>query len=99
MSIVLYFLKDTGSLWMTANTFGVHKCTVSKVLVEVCTSITDHLASNYIKLPSTIDEKVSEFELKYGMAQAFGCIHGTHIPIKTPTKDSNDFFNYKHLFN
>lgn len=101
VAIVLYFFKDTGSLWMTANTFGVHQCTVSKVVVEVCTAITDHLASNYIKLPSTMNEmheKVSEFELKYGMAQAFGCIDGIHIPIKTPAKDSQDFFNYKHFF-
>ena len=31
--MVLYYLKDTGSLWMTPNAFGVHQCTVSKTLV------------------------------------------------------------------
>ncbi len=92
VAIMLYFLKDTGSLLMTANTFGVHQSTISKVLLEVCTAIADHLASKYIKLPSTIDEMheiVSEFVLKYGM-EAFGCIDGTHIPIQTPAKDSQD---------
>ena len=26
--------------------------------------------------------KVSEFEIKFGMTQAYGCIDGTHIPLK-----------------
>jgi len=42
--------------------------------------------------------KVSEFELKFGMTQAFGCIDGTHIPIKTPTTDSHDCFCYKQYY-
>ena len=37
VAVALYFLKDTGSLWMTGNTFGIHQSTISKVLVEVCT--------------------------------------------------------------
>ena len=30
LAMVLYYLKDTWSLWMTSNSFGVHQCTVSK---------------------------------------------------------------------
>ena len=29
------------------------------------------------------------------MIQAFGCIDGTHIPIKCPRENSQDFFCYK----
>ena len=36
VAMVLYYLKDTGSLRMTANAFGVHQCMVSKTLVSVC---------------------------------------------------------------
>ena len=36
LAITLCYLKDTGSLGMTANTFGIHYCTVSKTIVEVC---------------------------------------------------------------
>ena len=43
-------------------------------------------------------EKVSEFEITFGMIQAFGCIDGTHIPIKRPLTDSQDYFNYKQFF-
>ncbi|XP_057293071.1 putative nuclease HARBI1 [Hydractinia symbiolongicarpus] len=101
VAVVLYFLKDTGSIWMTANSFGIHQCTVSKVVKEVCAAITMHLTPKLIKLPETSEEmykKASEFELKYGMVQAFGCIDGTHIPIKTPGECSQDYFNYKQFF-
>ena len=101
VALTLYYLKDTGSMWMTANTFGIHQSTVSKVVFEVCDAITKHLGPEYIHLPRTAEEmhgKVSEFELKFGMTQAFGCIDGTHIPIKTPTIDSHDYFCYKQYY-
>ena len=34
-AIILYYLKDTGSLDMTANHFGVANCKASKVIFEV----------------------------------------------------------------
>lgn len=98
VAFTLYYLKDTGSMWMTANTFGIHQCTVSKVVLEVCNGITKHLGPEYIYLPWTAEEmqrKVSQFELKFGMIQAFKCIDGTHVPIKTPSTDSHDYFCYK----
>lgn len=101
VALTLYYLKDTGSMWMTANTFGIHQCTVSKVVLEVCDAITKHLGPEYIHLPRTAEEmqrKVSQFELKFGMIQAFGCIDGTHVPIKTPSTDSHDYFCYKQYY-
>ena len=35
--MTLYYLKDQGSLRMTANSFGVAICTLSVVLRKVCT--------------------------------------------------------------
>ncbi len=81
LAISLYYLKDTGSLWMVANTFGIHQCTVTKTIVEVCTAISRKLGPEYLHLPKTKEEmqkKVSEMELKFGMVQAFGCIDGMH---------------------
>ena len=43
-------------------------------------------------------EKVSKFEAKFGMMQAFGCIDGTHIPIKCPLENSQDYFYYKQYY-
>ena len=86
---------------MTANTFGVHQSTVSNVVVEVCSAISRHIQPDYIHLPRTQEEmkiKVAEFESKFGMVQAFGCVDGTHIPIRRPYVDSQDYFNYKQYF-
>ena len=32
------------------------------------------------------------------MIQAFGCVDGTHIPIKSPNENSQDYFCYKQFF-
>ena len=44
----LYYLKDTDSLWMTANTFGIHQCTVSKTIIEVCETNNAILVPDYL---------------------------------------------------
>ena len=83
---------------MTANTFGIHQCTVSKVIHEVCSALRNKLGAQYIYLPKTVPEmerKVAQCELKFGMIQGFGYIDGTHIPIKTPLENSQEYFNYK----
>ena len=35
LAMSLYYLKETGSLWMTANAFGIHQCTASKHIHSV----------------------------------------------------------------
>ena len=80
LAIPLYFLKDTGSILITANVFGTEFSTASKIIHEVCKAITKHLGSTYIRLPRTEEEmsqKTSEYESKNGMIQTFGCIDGS----------------------
>ena len=101
VAVALYYLKDTGSIWMTANTFGIHQCTVSKVILQFCNAVTTHLGPKYLHLPRTVDEMqttVAEFETKFGMTQAFGCVDGTHVPIRRPIINSQDYFNYKQFY-
>ena len=98
VAITLYYLKDTGSLCMTANTFGVAINTVSAVILDVCEVISHRLGPTYIFLPRNIGEmreKVAQFESTFGMIQAFGCVDGTHIPIKRPSKNPQDYFYYE----
>ena len=74
LAITLYYLKDTGLLWMTANTFGIHQCTLSKTIVEVCKAINPILSLDYLHLPRSENgmRKIAlEFELKFGMPQGF----------------------------
>jgi hypothetical protein len=101
LAITLYYLKDTGSLLMTANAFGVAISTVSTVIIEVSKVISTVVGPKYLHLPVDMDEmrlKVSEFESKFGMVQAFGCIDGTHIPVLRPVKDPQDYFCYKGFY-
>ena len=98
LATTLYYLKDTGSLQMTANSFGLSVPTVSSVLFEVCMTISTILGPKYIHLPQDDSEmmrKVAEFEGKFGMVQAFGCVDGTHIAIKRPKESSQDYYSYK----
>ena len=97
----LYYLKDTGSIWMTGNAFGLHHWTASKIVILVSDAINKHLGTAYLHLPPDKNEmiqKVSEFELKLGMIQAFSCIDDTHIPLKVPMIHSHDSFDYNQLY-
>ena len=54
LALTLYFLKDIGSITMTANTFGVHQKALSKVIVEICNAVVINLVqdiSNYDRWP------------------------------------------------
>ena len=98
MAMVLYYLKDQGSLSMTANTFGVSIATVSVSLRRVCCAINTILGPELIKFPSTAEElkhAANKFYSKFSFPQVIGCIDGTHIPIKQPIENSHDYFCYK----
>ena len=71
LAITLYFLKDQGSLSMTANAFGVAICTVSVVVRKVCHVLTKYLGPKYIKLPSSeqdMRQEIRQMENKYGFS-------------------------------
>ena len=52
LAVILYFLQDTGSLTMTANTFGIHQSTTSKVIMEVCEAIVTYTFGAKIHHPA-----------------------------------------------
>ena len=53
LSLILYYLKDTESLTMTAISFGVATNIVSSVIYDVCFAICQNLGPQYINLPNT----------------------------------------------
>ena len=100
LALTLY-LKDTGSLWMTVNRFVVHQSAAPKTIVLVYDAINKHLSPVYLHMPQDKDDliqKVSEYKLKFGIIQGFGCIDDTHIPLKTPRINSQDYFNNKQFY-
>lgn len=48
MSCCMYYLKDTGSIWMTANTIGIHQSIFSKLIVEVCPAIIYNVGPQFV---------------------------------------------------
>lgn len=98
LAMTLYYLKDQGSINMTANTFGVAMCTVSMVVRKVCSVLVHECGRDYLKMPTTEQEMmelIAKMEHKYGFPQAFGCIDGTHIPILSPRQNPHDYISYK----
>ena len=83
---------------MTCNAFGVGKSTLSSVIKDVCRAINRRVGPNYLKLPTTNEEMsnlIEAFHKKFGLPQVFGCVDGTHIPIRQPTENPQDYFCYK----
>lgn len=64
LALTLSFLKDTGSIRMTANASGVAKSTVSIIVHDVYQAITSYLGPKYIRLPRTVDE-MRELTVKF----------------------------------
>ena len=98
IAVTLYYLKDQGSMTMTANTFGIARCTVGKILHETCRVITEDLGPQLIKFPvEEEDVKITaaQFLNRFGFPQAIGCIDGTHIPVKQPSENAHDYMSYK----
>ena len=86
---------------MTSNLFGIHRITALSIIYEVCSAIVKYLGPKNLTLLKSVDEikeKVASAEVKFGMPQANGFIDGTHIPIRRPSKNSQDHFNYKQFF-
>ena len=86
---------------MTANVFGIVRCTVGQVIKEICAIITSNLGPEVIKFPTEKDEVLkatSEFLNPFGFPQIIGCVDGTPIPIKAPEENVHDYYSYKMFY-
>ena len=85
LTIILYCLKDQGSMKMTVNSFWIARCTVGRVVEEICTLISENTGPSFTVFPSEKNDALnatSWFLQKFGFPQVIGCVDGTHIPIK-----------------
>ena len=83
---------------MTANTFGIARCTVESVVHEIYQILSENIGPKIVKFPVSkqeVAEVTGHFLQKFGFPQVIGCIDGTHIPIKQPSENSHDYFSYK----
>ena len=101
VAVTLHYLKDQGSMRMTANAFGIARCTVGQIIQEICMILTKNIGPELIKFPETKEEvstEISAFLQRFGFPQVIGCIDGTHIPIKQPVENAHDYFSYKQTY-
>ena len=80
---------------MTANTFALQQNTASKICTSVCEAVSEIFRLLLIKLPRHF-QKISDFEIPFGIAKAFGFIDRTQINMLLT--DSQGYFNYNQLF-
>ena len=90
----LDFLKVSGDL------FGVHECTVSRMIKRVSIAFAS-LYKQYVKFPSgnKIQEIQRQFMQQNRIPGIVGAIDCTHIPLQSPGGDTAELFrNRKGVF-
>ena len=88
----------TGSFFsVLGDSQGMSRMTVSRIIDDVSCSISKH-ADNFIKFPIDNAEKIHIMQKYYQLSKfpnVLGCIDGTHIAIRSPSKDEHLFVNRK----
>ena len=97
IACILYYLLDKGRMRKIADAFGLRKSSVSKVIRQVCKYISINLKC-LIKLPNNIDKvnkMVWKFYIAHWFPQCLDAVDGSHVSIKKPKTNTNDYTNRK----
>ena len=76
---------------------GVHKSTVSKAIHETTDALC-RLKERWIKMFESIVETKTAFHEMAGFPGAVGCIDCTHVRIRRPKENAENFINRKGFF-
>ena len=101
LAVTLYYLCDEGRYRKVANSFGISRSTVSKVVRKVSYVIANTLGPKYINLPETqpeVEALVSNFSRHHSFPQCMGAIDATHVYIRQPSVNPTDYMNRKHRY-
>lgn len=82
-------------------TFGIGRCTAMNVKNEFCSALMRR-ANDFIKFPKTEAETrqaIQKFQDISHFPQVVGALDGSHIPIKAPKEDPNEYVNRKSFHN
>ena len=95
--VAIAFLAMPSEYHTVGYLFRVARCTVGKIVHEMCTAIVDCLLKQYIQFPSgaRLDEVVDGFLTKWGIPMCIGGINGSHIPICGTVMNHTDYYNHK----
>ena len=77
--------------------FNVTKSSVFRIVRRICHAIVNNLAAQFISWPSgeRLKKVAEQFRRKKGLPNCIGSIEGTHIPIKAPYDNAEQYVNRK----
>lgn len=97
VAVALWRLATGNSYRTVGLTFGIGRCTAMNVKDEFCSALIRR-ANDFIKFPKTEAETrqaMQEFLNISRFPQVVGALDGSHIPIKAPKDDPNEYVNRK----
>lgn len=97
VAIFLYRLAHKCTLFQISETWGVSESSVVRITRTVADAILFQLGSREIYFPSksNLINQALEFSRRTGFPNAVGAIDGTHIKIKRPNTDWEQYFTRK----
>ena len=100
VAVALWRLATGNSYRTVGLTFGIGRCTAMNVKEEFCSALMRQ-ANNFIKFPKTEAEtrkSIQEFQDISRFPQVVGALDGSHIAIKAPKQDPNEYVNRKNFY-
>jgi hypothetical protein len=98
VAIALFYLKSGADYGVVGLTFGVGKATVFFIVEEFCSAVLQHYFPQKVRFPSTVEEMEAsavDFRRRWNFPGIIGAVDGCHIPIRAPSHDGGDYYNYK----
>ena len=80
--------------------FGIAKSTAIGVCKDFIQALCQ-LKDQFIKFPTCparVREKIQDFREESTFPNVVGALDGTHIPIRAPKENHEDYFNRKHYY-
>ena len=98
--LTLWILGNPECLCSVADRFDVCRATAYRVYRRVCKAIVRYLMDEFITIPTGQKAQVvmEAFEEKRGFPGVMGATDGTHIPIKAPKHNHDQYINRKGFF-
>lgn len=95
--ITLWVLGNPEVIRSVSDRFNVTKSSVFRIVRRICRAIVNNLAAQFICWPKgdRVKKVMEQFQRKQGLPHCIGVIDGTHIPIKAPYDNQEQYVNRK----
>ena len=94
------YLATGDAITTIAYNFRMGVLTARQIILDVCTTLWDALASIHMPVPSEVEwESIAEdFFVRCNFPNCIGAIDGKHVMIQCPVNSGSLFYNYKSYF-